>query len=268
MASTPTSSNWQQRNARLLAAYASERSITNRNAVVQANLALVWQAARRESIRSGQGFEDLSQVGCLGLIKAVEQFDPAQGASLSSAALPWIVGAMRHYLRDRCQPLQGGRSLRELNQKAQALQRQRQQDQQPPLSETELVAALGCSLSRWREAQQLHHALRMASLEEPQGLEAGEAVCLREQVADPRPVEPYAAAIRAERRQLLRRALRSLERSQRRLLLGRVLQQRAWADLGSQLGLSARVAQRRFSALVELLRRQLGPELEIDGLGI
>ena len=63
---------------------------------------LVWKVARRESERSGHSFEDLVQEGVSCLIKAVERFDPSLGNTLSTAAVPWIRGAMRHYLRDRC----------------------------------------------------------------------------------------------------------------------------------------------------------------------
>ena len=107
---TAATASWQERNSQLLAVYVRERSIDSRNAVVRANLPLVWQAARRESLRSGHSFDDLCQVGCLGLIKAVERFDLERGASLSSAAMPWIIGAIRQHLRDRCQPLHGSRT--------------------------------------------------------------------------------------------------------------------------------------------------------------
>jgi hypothetical protein len=43
-----------------------------------------------------------------------------------------------------------------------------------------------------------------------------------------------------------------------------VLQQRAWGELGAQFGLSAKVTQRRFAQLLELLRQQLGPDLAAD----
>ena len=129
---TAATASWQERTSQLLAAYVRERSIDSRNAVVRANLPLIWQAARRESQRSGHSFEDLSQVGCLGLIKAVERFDLGRGASLSSAAMPWIIGAMRQHLRDRCQPLRASRTLHELTLRAHQLQQQRLQQQMPP----------------------------------------------------------------------------------------------------------------------------------------
>jgi len=261
---TTADARWQQRNGQLLAAYAQERSIDSRNAVVRANLPLVWQAARRESLRSGHSFDDLCQVGCLGLIKAVERFDLERGASLSSAAMPWIIGAIRQHLRDRCQPLHGSRNLHELTLRARTLQQQTLQQQRPPLSEAELLAALGCSTARWREAQGLQQALRLASLDQPQGLDGGESLTLQEQLLDPRSEESYAGAMRSERRRLLWRALRPLERAQRRLLLERVLLQRTWSELGAQLGISAKVTQRRFAELVEQLRRQLGPDLAGD----
>jgi hypothetical protein len=59
-----------RRNAELLALYQRCRSTTNRNAVIRANLPLVWQVARQEAKRSGQSFEDLTQEGYLGLIQA------------------------------------------------------------------------------------------------------------------------------------------------------------------------------------------------------
>ena len=261
---TTTTSPWNERNAVLLAAYAQQRSPENRNAVVQANLPLVWQAARREAKRSGHSFEDLSQVGCLGLIRAVEAFDCTRNTSLSTAAMPWITGAIRQYLRDRCQPLRGSRQLRELSARACTLQQQRQQHHRPPLSTAELVEALGCSTERWREAQGLALALRQASLEQPHLQADGSSLNLQDVLVDPRSVDPYAGAIRWQRRRVLRRVLLGLERQQRRLLLGRVLQGKAWAELGAPLGLSARVAQRRFAALVDGLRKQLGADVAAD----
>lgn len=259
---SPVNSAYGQRNAQLLARYASDRSLANRNAVVQANLPLVWQAARLESRRSGHDFEDLSQVGCLGLIKAVEHYESGRGASLSSAAMPWIVGAIRQHLRDRGQALRGGRTLRELHQRGQQLQARRQQQQLPPLPAAELAAALGCSPQRWQEALGLQQALSMASLQQPLGAAAGEGGCLQDQLLDPASAsDRYGAVIRSERRQLLWRQLRRLQRDQRRLLLARVLRQQAWGTIGASLGLSGRVAQRRFEALVAQLRGELEPLL-------
>ena len=77
----------------LLSRYLKQPTPEHRNAVVAANLPLVWKVARRESERSGHSFEDLAQEGVSGLIKAIEHFDPNRGNTLSTAAVPWIRGA-------------------------------------------------------------------------------------------------------------------------------------------------------------------------------
>ena len=81
----------------LLSRYLKEPNPEHRNAVVAANLPLVWKVARRESERSGHSFEDLVQEGVSGLIKAIERFDPSLGNTLSTAAVPWIRGAPTLY---------------------------------------------------------------------------------------------------------------------------------------------------------------------------
>ena len=65
------------------------------------NLPLVELAARRFAWR-GEQLEDLVQVGTIGLINAVDRFDPGRGASLTSFALAHVVGEIRRHLRDRC----------------------------------------------------------------------------------------------------------------------------------------------------------------------
>ena len=249
-----------QRNQALLAAYAHCRSIRNRNAVVHANLPLVWRLARLESQRTGHSYDDLTQVGCLGLIQAVEQFELGRGTTLSTAATPWIRGAIRHYLRDRVLPIRASHHLLELERRGRSLQQQRQHQQQPPLAAEALAQQLGCSIERWQQALELRHSLQVACLDQASREENGDSGTLLDQLADPRSGDRYAAAIRHEQRCLLWRGLRQLDSSQRRLVLGRVLQQRSWRELGERLGWSGKVAQRQCERLLEQLRRQLEPQ--------
>jgi|688.fasta_scaffold106249_2 RNA polymerase sigma factor (sigma-70 family) len=253
--------DFSQRNAALMAAYQHCRSTTNRNALIHANLPLVWRVARQESQRSGHSFEDLSQEGCLGLIKAVERFDPGRGHSLSTAAVPWIRGAIRHYLRDRSHPISGSHHLLDLHRRGQALQHEREQQGLEPLPAEALAAALGCSLERWQLALARRRSLQLASLEQPQIDDEGELSCLMEQLSDTRASELYARVIGWEQRRHLWRVLRRLERRQRRLILGRLLQNLTWRQLAEGSGLSPKVVQRRGERLLLELRQQLMPLL-------
>ena len=250
-----------QRNAELLATYQRCRSATNRNAVIRANLPLVWRVARQEAKRSGHSFEDLTQEGYLGLIQAVERFDPSRGHTLSTAATPWIRGAMRHYLRDRCHGVSGSHHLLELYRRGQALLQQRQQQGLPSLDGDALASALGCTRDRWELAIARHRSLQLASLEQPQLDDEGNTSPLSDLIADQRPQERYAQAIRWEQRRHIWRALRRLERKQRHLILGRLLQQLTWRELARRYNISPKVAQRNGERLMLELRRQLLPLL-------
>jgi RNA polymerase sigma-B factor len=76
----------------------------SRSRAIQAHLPLVRSIARRYAGR-GEPVEDLVQVGTIGLIKAVDRFDPARGRKLSALARPSIESEIRHHLRDRASVL-------------------------------------------------------------------------------------------------------------------------------------------------------------------
>lgn len=88
----------------LLAAWCGKRDPEARRVLIEQHLPLVRSLARRFDSR-GEQLEDLTQVGAVGLIKAVDRFDPARGSSLAAYAVPTIVGEIRRHLRDTGQPV-------------------------------------------------------------------------------------------------------------------------------------------------------------------
>lgn len=227
-----------------------------RNRLVERNLPLVRLVAARHSQRTRLPFEDLVQVGCLGLIRALESFDPGRGHALSSYAVPFIRGAIQHYLRDQEQPLRCSRQLRELHARGQALRQRRQHEHSGALDEAAMATALGCTVQRWREACDLHRALRLRSLDAPAASGDGEATPLVELLAAPE----ACPSCEPELQQWLRRRLGCLDPARRRLLEGRVLGGASWRVLGEEMGVKARVTQRRFETLLEQLREEFGAE--------
>jgi RNA polymerase sigma-B factor len=249
--SAPLHPNGPQRHLRRPGAEQRER-----NRLVERNLPLVRLVAARHSQRTSLPFEDLVQLGCLGLIRALESFDPGRGHALSSYAVPYIRGAIQHHLRDQEQPLRCSRQLRELHARGQALRLQWQHERAEGLDDTAIATALGCTVQRWREACDLHRALRFRSLDAPVASGDGEATPLVELLAAPE-VGP---SVEPELQQWVRRRLGGLDPVRRRLLLGRVLDGSSWRSLGEELGMKARVTQRRFEALREQLREELRAE--------
>jgi RNA polymerase sigma-B factor len=79
---------------------------------VELHLPLVRALARRYANR-GEGFEDLVQVGSVGLLEAIDRFDPELGSDLTSFAVPTIAGVIRRHLRDRSSVVRMPRPLAE-----------------------------------------------------------------------------------------------------------------------------------------------------------
>lgn len=88
----------------LLRAWCNDRDRNARVRLIELHLPLVRALAHRFAYR-GEQLDDLVQVGAVGLIKAVDRFDPARGSSFAAYAVPTIVGEIRRHLRDRTQPL-------------------------------------------------------------------------------------------------------------------------------------------------------------------
>ena len=258
-------------NAALLKRYRSNADHHARNRLVEVNLPLVKQVADRLSRTTTLPFEDLVQLGCLGLIRAIERFDPGQGEALSSYAVPYIRGAMQHHLRDHHLPLRCSRQLRELHHRGQTLQQQRLHQQLPPLTEAELAGWLGCRVERWRDACALHWALRICSLDAPAPHGEGPDLplaALLEARDTPHPCRPDSPAVsvccEAEPQHWLRQRFSRLDPQHRELLEGRVLGGASWRELGERLGMRARAAQKRCEALLAELRQELTAELALS----
>src|SRR5690625_5012235 len=90
--------------------------ISAREEFIQGNLRLVLSIIQRFN-RRGEPVDDLFQVGCIGLIKAIDNFDLSHNVRFSTYAVPMIIGEIRRYLRDN-NPIRVSRSLRDTAYKA------------------------------------------------------------------------------------------------------------------------------------------------------
>ena len=256
-ATRSTRSQQQQTNQTLLRRLGGSRAAAARlhwrNALVSQNLGLVHMVANRESLRSGRPFDDLCSAGYEGLIRAVECFDTSRNVALSSFAVPYIQGAMRMDQRERQQPLRTPRRLRELQQRARRLQEKRQAAGQPPLSGSELAAALGCSLARLQEADAVQRALGVASLDQPLGEGTGEeqSGSWLEQISAP---TPRSRDEDDSQLQWLRRQMGGLEPADRELLEARWIDGLSWSAVAERMGVDSRQCRQRAGTLRRALQ--------------
>jgi RNA polymerase sigma-B factor len=202
---------------------------TARSRLVELHLPLVSALARRYRGR-GEPLEDLEQAGVVGLLAAIERFDPARGHDLRAYAVPTVDGEIRRHLRDRAPTVRAPRRIHELRSALPALDR-------------ELATRLGRAPTRAADAC-------------PEDVEAASAplvVPLEESSAGGGDGELRAA----EDRVALARALEALDRRERRIVELRFGGGLSQARIAAQVGISQVHVSRLLHHALETLRHEL-----------
>jgi RNA polymerase sigma factor (sigma-70 family) len=135
--------------------------------LVQANMGLVEKSARRWQHQcESEPYEDLRQEGVFGLLKAIERYDPATGYAFSSFAMPYISGAIQHYLRDKgWGQVRPPRQAVEQYSKVKGAQR-RLTAMGRELPDHEVAEGLGIPAARWQFVKQAREQPRPLSLDD------------------------------------------------------------------------------------------------------
>jgi RNA polymerase sigma-B factor len=224
---------------RLLLAYREQGDERARDRLVQLYLPLVETLARR--YRSpGAEFDDLLQAGSIGLLNAIERYDPSRSDEFAAFAVPTVAGEMKRYIRDRGATVRLPRTLHEA---AGRLPKERERltrrlGRTP--NDTELAEAVGVSPA---ELGELEAALR------------GPASDGADTVADPR-------AGASEDRLMLAGAFEALDEQEREIVYLRFIEDLDRKEVASRLGISESQLGRRTRQALAKLR----DELEEDGL--
>ena len=128
--------------------------VTSRNLLAQKNEKLVHKVVHRMSQLCREPYEDLYQMGYIGLLKAADRFDPNTGNAFSSFAIPYIAGEIQHFLRDQWQTVKLPRTDIETKAKVRRIGRSllNMGREVEPL---QVALGLGISKERWREIESL-----------------------------------------------------------------------------------------------------------------
>ena len=163
----------------LTLAHAGDKAARAR--MVEGNLRLVLSVVQRFAQR-GENLDDLFQVGCIGLIKAIDNFDPAQPVRFSTYGVPMIIGEIRRFLRDN-NALRVSRTLRDTAYRAMQAREtlEKQLGREPTMDE--IAAAAG--LARREVTAALESVVEPLSLDEPVYTDGGDAMYVIDQVRDP-----------------------------------------------------------------------------------
>jgi RNA polymerase sigma-B factor len=156
------------REAWLLARYREHGDVAARDQLVEQMLPLVRSVAGAYA-HPGH-VEDLRQVAALGLVKAIERFDPAHGVPLRTYAIPTMFGEVRRYLRDHAWALRVPRPLQErVLATTKAIERLSARDGHAP-TPSQVADEIGCDIEETLEALQAASAYSAVSLDAPTGV--------------------------------------------------------------------------------------------------
>jgi len=188
------------------------------NDLVRDNMPLVRQIARRYSQCYPDSFEDLVQVGSIGLLKAINYYDPnrTRAASFRTLATCYIRGEIRHYLRDHASIVQVPRKLTEINAQISQLEERLTKSLNRSPSVSELAAHSGFTVREILDAQQSWEArLHYESLDGAEDDDRDDHRGLSEVVADRKYMELLKMS---EDRELLTQALKNLGEKTRQIV--------------------------------------------------
>ena len=210
----------------LLQAHAGDAGARER--MVEGNLRLVLSVVQRFAQR-GENLDDLFQVGCIGLIKAIDNFDPAQPVRFSTYGVPMIIGGIRRFLRDN-NALRVSRSLRDTAYRAMQAREtlEKQLGREPTMDEI----AGEAGLSRREVTAALESVVEPVSLEEPVYTDSGDAMYLIDQVRDPDGEDSWISGLQ------FRQTVAGLTPREKRIMELRYLRGKTQMEVAQEIGIS------------------------------
>ena len=210
----------------LLQAHAGDAGARER--MVEGNLRLVLSVVQRFAQR-GENLDDLFQVGCIGLIKAIDNFDPAQPVRFSTYGVPMIIGEIRRFLRDN-NALRVSRSLRDTAYRAMQAREtlEKQLGREPTMDEI----AGEAGLSRREVTAALESVVEPVSLEEPVYTDGGDAMYLIDQVRDSDGEDSWISGLQ------FRQTVAGLTPREKRIMELRYLRGKTQMEVAQEIGIS------------------------------
>jgi RNA polymerase sigma-B factor len=231
----------KEANQVLFKQYQQTKDWEIRNQIMELNLGLVRKQALHWVNKCSENYDDLLQIGYLGLIRAIERFDPKKGNAFSSFATPYIRGEIQHYLRDKGDSIRIPRRYLELKTQANKIIRQLRNELNREPRDAEIAEKLGISLVKWQDVKLAHQNRELISLDLTTG-DHNDKNKLQDLVPD-RKYQSFQLA--QEDQQRLHNALLQLEDRTRQVLEFVFLQDLTQKETAEKLGLSVITVSRR-----------------------
>ncbi len=214
-----------------------------RQKMINGNLRLVLSVVQKFSGR-GENLDDLFQVGCIGLIKAVDNFNPDLGLKFSTYGQPMIIGEIRRFLRDN-NALRVSRSMRDVAYKA--MQAREQLQKELGRDPTPEQIARRIELPKRTVTLALESVVEPISLYEPVYNDDGDTICVLDQLGESGSEENWISAMS------LRDTMNSLSPREKKIMALRYLSGKTQVEVAQEIGISqAQVSRLEKNALAHI----------------
>ena len=231
-----------------LLARAKDGDSLAREKLVEGNLRLVLSVIQRFAGR-GENADDLFQVGCVGLLKAVDNFDISQNVRFSTYGVPMIIGEIRRYLRDNS-AIRVSRSMRDTAYRVLQAREKLQREQQREPTVEQIAHELG--IRREEVVFAMDAVCDPVSLFEPIYSDGGDAVCVMDQVRDTKNTdEDWLEQI------ALKEAMARLSERERQILALRYSDGKTQMEVSSEIGISQAQVSRLEKNAIKSIKKNM-----------
>ena len=219
-----------------------------RQELILGNFRLVLSIVQRFTNRK-ENLDDLFQVGCIGLVKAVDNFNVDLDVKFSTYAVPMIIGEIRRYLRDN-NAIRISRSVRDLAYRSLQAREELTREKECDPSIEEIAARIG----EKKEAvvRAMEAIIEPISLYEPVYSENGDSIYLMDQLSDTNSSDEIWLENIA-----LREAMKKLSERERKIILMRFYKNKTQMEIAEEIGISQAQVSRLEKGALERMRKQI-----------
>ena len=217
-----------------------------REKFIQCNLRLVLSVIQRFGGR-GENADDLFQVGCIGLIKAIDNFDLSQNVQFSTYAVPMIIGEIRRYLRDN-NPIRVSRSIRDLAYKSLQIKEKITKETGKEPTVEQIAKELG--VDKEEIVFSLDAIQDPISLQEPVYNDGSESIYVMDQVKDTKNTDEYWAE-----NLTITEAMKKLNDREKMIMNKRFYDGRTQMEVAEEIGISQAQVSRLEKSAIEHIKK-------------
>ena len=226
----------------------AEGDMTAREQYIEGNLRLVLSVIKRFGL-SDENVDDLFQIGCVGLIKAIDNFDRTLGVKFSTYAVPMIIGEIRRYLRDGGS-IRVSRSLKDIAYRALQVKEVMQKANQKEPTIEEIAAEIG--IPREDIVYALDAIQSPMSLYEPIYTDGGDTLYVMDQISDKKNKEELWVEQIS-----LNEALKRLGEREKEIIILRFFEGKTQMEVAEMIGISQAQVSRLEKNALKIMRHYL-----------